>query len=130
MATSIIPELRSDPINAVKSGLPVRRFDEIQEMLDVPDERLLKILGISKSTLIRRRKRSVFTQAESEHLARLAQILDHAVEVLGDVDSARTWLTKSKLGLGWKVPLDHMETEQGAREVDDLLSRIKYGVAS
>ena len=35
-----------------------------------------------------------------------------------------------QVGLGGAVPLDYAETELGAREVEDLLSRIEYGVYS
>ncbi|HWH91978.1 MAG TPA: MbcA/ParS/Xre antitoxin family protein, partial [Candidatus Binatia bacterium] len=31
-------------------------------------------------------------------------------------------------GLGGAVPLDYASTETGAREVEDLLGRIKYSV--
>jgi uncharacterized protein (DUF2384 family) len=39
-------------------------------------------------------------------------------------------LKHPQYGLGGAVPLDYAETEVGAREVDNLLGRIDYGVYS
>jgi uncharacterized protein (DUF2384 family) len=46
------------------------------------------------------------------------------------VNKARVWLKFPQRGLGGAVPLDYAETEVGAREVDNLLGRIDYGVYS
>ena len=56
--------------------------------------------------------------------------MGRAVEVLESMDHARQWLTSPQLGLGGSVPLEYAETEVGAREVEDLLGRIEYGVYS
>jgi putative toxin-antitoxin system antitoxin component (TIGR02293 family) len=51
-----------------------------------------------------------------------------AVELMESEESARQWLASPQFGLGGAVPLDYAETEIGAREVEDLLGRIEYGV--
>jgi len=48
--------------------------------------------------------------------------------VFGDAEKARAWLKHPQVGLGGAVPLDYASTETGAREVEDLLGRIKYSV--
>jgi putative toxin-antitoxin system antitoxin component (TIGR02293 family) len=53
-----------------------------------------------------------------------------AVEVLESVEGARRWLNAPQVGLGGAVPLEYAESELGAREVEDLLGRIEYGVYS
>ena len=53
-----------------------------------------------------------------------------AVEVMESEDNARQWLTSPQVGLGGAVPLEYAETEVGAREVEDLLGRIEFGVYS
>jgi putative toxin-antitoxin system antitoxin component (TIGR02293 family) len=53
-----------------------------------------------------------------------------AVEVLESEENARQWLTSPQFGLGGEVPLEYAGTEVGAREVEDLLGRIEYGVYS
>ena len=58
------------------------------------------------------------------------RLLKQAEDVFGDVESARTWMTTKQPGLGKAVPLDFAGTEIGAREVENLLGRIEYGVYS
>jgi putative toxin-antitoxin system antitoxin component (TIGR02293 family) len=53
-----------------------------------------------------------------------------ATEVLETKENARRWLGSAQVGLGGAIPLDYAETEVGAREVEDLLGRIEYGVYS
>ena len=61
---------------------------------------------------------------------RAADLLEFQVATLGDVESARSWMTTKQPGLGKAVPLDFARTEIGAREVENLLGRIEYGVYS
>jgi putative toxin-antitoxin system antitoxin component (TIGR02293 family) len=56
--------------------------------------------------------------------------MGRAVDVLGSQEVARRWLTHPQFGLGGAAPLDYAETEAGAREVENLLGRIEYGVYS
>jgi putative toxin-antitoxin system antitoxin component (TIGR02293 family) len=61
---------------------------------------------------------------------RYQRLLEKADDIFGDVASARAWLTHKQPGLGGAVPLDFARTEIGAREVENLLGRIEYGVYS
>ena len=45
-------------------------------------------------------------------------------------ESAAEWLKTPNLSLGDKTPLEYADTEVGAREVENLLGRIDYGVYS
>lgn len=58
----------------------------------------------------------------------IQSLLARAVEVLQDKDEALHWLNTPKKALGGKVPLDLAETQVGADEVKDLLSKIEHGV--
>jgi putative toxin-antitoxin system antitoxin component (TIGR02293 family) len=117
-------------IDVLRVGLPVHELDELRARLDVPMERLSAMLGISKSTLHRRKTGGRLAPAESDRLVRFARLLGKAIEVLESEESARRWLTSPQIGLGGAVPLEYAETEVGAREVEDLLGRIEYGVYS
>jgi putative toxin-antitoxin system antitoxin component (TIGR02293 family) len=96
----------------------------------MPFEQLAAKLSISRSTLQRRKTNGRLSPDESDKVMRFARLLEHATDVFGDVDKARAWLKFPQRGLGGAVPLDYAETEIGAREVDNLLGRIDYGVYS
>jgi putative toxin-antitoxin system antitoxin component (TIGR02293 family) len=87
-------------------------------------------LSISKATLHRRKAGGRLGPAESDGVVRIARLMGKAVEVMESEENARQWLTSPQLGLGGAIPLDYARTEVGAREVEDLLGRIEYGVYS
>ena len=61
---------------------------------------------------------------------RISNLYDRAIEVLGDQERAEAWLKKPNKALGMKTPLQYADTELGAREVENLLGRLEYGVFS
>ena len=68
--------------------------------------------------------------SRADRLVRFAKLMGKAIEVFDTTENARRWLTSPQIGLGGALPLDYAETEVGAREVEDLLGRIEYGVYS
>ncbi len=117
-------------IKIIRSGLPVQELAALQAGLGVPMDKLAPKLGMSRATLHRRKAQGRLDPGESDRVLRFARLLGKAVEVMEGEDAARRWLTSPQAGLGGAVPLDYAETEVGAREVEDLLGRIEYGVYS
>lgn len=120
----------SDLIEAVKAGLPIRTFRALADALDVSDAELARLAGISGTTLTRRKRAGALASEESERVLRLARLLHRAAEVFGDTGAAADWLKTPNWALGDVAPLEYAETEIGAREVENLLGRIAYGVYS
>lgn len=117
-------------IEVLRGGLPMQELNDLQASLDVPINKLLPVLGISKATFHRRKAKDRLDPAESERVVRFAKLMGKAIEVLESEEDARQWLTSPQFGLGGVVPLEYARTEVGAREVEDLLCRIEYGVYS
>lgn len=120
----------SDLIRQIQKGLRFSELETLQNSIDLPFEQLAAKLAISRSTLQRRKAAGRLSPDESDKVMRLSRLLEHATKVFGDVEKARAWLKHPQYGLGGAVPLDYAETEIGAREVDNLLGRIDYGVYS
>jgi putative toxin-antitoxin system antitoxin component (TIGR02293 family) len=133
-ATPDFPELAAEEpsglVSAVREGIPTSRFDALKELLDVPVTALAEVVGITPSTLSRRRKRGAFNKDESERILRIARIVLRAEDVLDDIENARKWLTEPARALGGEPPLEFADTEPGAREVERLLIRLEHGVYS
>ena len=117
-------------IRKIQKGLRFSELETLQTSIGMPFEQLAAKLCISRSTLQRRKAAGRLSPDESDKVLRFARLLEHARDVFGDVDKARAWLKHPQYGLGGTVPLDYAETEIGAREVDNLLGRIDYGVYS
>ncbi len=125
--------LRDDPstvIGRIRRGLPMAEFRTLADWLQVTDEELAPLLGISRATLHRRRKAGSLEAPESEKLVRFARLLSRAGEVFESEDAAREWLKSPAYAFGGESPLSFADTEIGAREVEALLGRLEHGVFS
>jgi putative toxin-antitoxin system antitoxin component (TIGR02293 family) len=120
----------SEIVSTVRKGLPTERFGVLRKMLDVSSGTLAEVVGITQSTLSRRRKRGAFDKDESERILRVARLVARAVDVLDGLENARKWFTEPARGLGGECPLAFADTEPGAREVERLLIRLEHGVYS
>ena len=114
----------------VRTGLPYSALEALAERLNAPVGELSDTLGVPARTLARRRRAGRLTAAESDRLVRLGRIVALAVEVLGDRAKAARWLRQPNRALGQLVPLHHLDTDLGAREVETVLLRIEHGVYS
>jgi len=114
----------------VKTGLPVAELDALRALLGLTVENLAGRIGISIATLSRRRHSGQPLDAgHSDRVLRFARLFRLAAELYdGDEDAARAWLSKPARALDGETPLDHAETEAGAREVENLIGRLEHGV--
>ena len=69
-------------------------------------------------------------KSPDDHLYYRARILKLATHVLCGRDLAEEWLNEPQFGLDEKIPIEMMKTKEGAKEVEELLYRIEYGVLS
>jgi putative toxin-antitoxin system antitoxin component (TIGR02293 family) len=119
-----------DLISMLKQGLSTDLFSKVATCLRVSERQLADTVDITISTLTRRKRTGRLTAAESERLYRLIRVYNRAVNVLGSEESAQTWIITPIHALGWKSPFEYVDTEIGAREVENILGRLEHGVIS
>ena len=117
-------------IRKIQKGLRFTELETLQNSIDLPFEQLAAKLSISRSTLQRRKAAGRLSPDESDKVIRYSRLVRQAADFFGDIEKARAWLKHPQYGLGGAVPLDYARTEAGAREVENLLGRMKYGVYS
>ncbi len=117
-------------IRKIQKGLRFTELETLQNSIDLPFEQLAAKLSISRSTLQRRKAAGRLSPDESDKVIRYSRLVRQAADFFGDIVKARAWLKHPQYGLGGAVPLDYARTETGAREVENLLGRMKYGVYS
>lgn len=66
---------------------------------------------------------------EADHEIESAVLL-RALEVFGDSGRALKWMRESNPALNGGTPIRAIQTEEGRRQVLDILGRIEYGVIS
>lgn len=111
-------------------GLDFREFEALRRQLDLSLEELSARLGLSRATVEKRKATGRLTPDESGKVVCFARLLGHAVHLLGGLEEARRWLKAPQRGLHGAVPLDYARTDLGAREVENLLTRLDYGIKS
>lgn len=114
----------------IHKGVAYKSVERFRELTHLPEARFQSVTGIPARTWTRRKKLGKFTAEESERIARIARIFEHAESVLGSKDAAAKWLEEPNLGLGEEAPIEAASTELGAKEVEELLARIEHGVYS
>jgi len=114
----------------VLNGFPFSVFEALQKEVDLSQDQLSSILGISTRTLTRRKNRNHLNSVESNLLYRVARVLVCAVTVFGDIEKARVWLKRPNRGLDGEIPFNLLNTDIGSQQVEDVLNRIKYGIYS
>ena len=115
----------------VRRGLPATSITALAGKLHIANSALSQKLGIPQRTLTRRLSQaSALTPAESDRIVRMARVFATAVELIGDQEKATEWLRTPNRALAGERPLDQLDTDPGARMVEDILGRIAYGVYS
>jgi len=120
-----------DQIAHIKAGFTINEVLDLISNLDITEKHLASVVGLSTSTLAIRKKSGRFKAIESERIMRVNRIFSRALEVFNqDKTMAKRWVKSPAKALGNKAPIDFIETDIGAREVENLLGRIEYGVYS
>ncbi len=121
------PEL----VTLTRKGFPVGALTSMAKELKLPVTAVAKVVGITERTLSRRiAEKGRLSAHESDRLVRLARVFAHAVDVLESGESASKWLQIPNRALGGDVPLELLDTDTGAAQVDVILGRIEYGIFS
>jgi putative toxin-antitoxin system antitoxin component (TIGR02293 family) len=113
---------------AVERGLPKAALRNVARRVfaDASGQRSLIYEAIPEATYKRRRDR--LSHKESERTERLARVVAMAEEVWQDREQARRFLTSPHAEIGGKTPLEAALTELGARQTEEILARILYGL--
>lgn len=123
---SSLDELR----RAVDAGLPYASLEAVMIKYGLAREEAAALLRLPQRTIARRKKEQRLRADESDRLLRLARVVAGAAEVLGSEQKAVKWLRTSNRALGNQVPLELLDNDIGALQVEEVLGRIAHGVVS
>jgi putative toxin-antitoxin system antitoxin component (TIGR02293 family) len=114
--------------DAVERGLPKATLRIVVQHVfpDAADQRAMMYRIVPEATFKRRRER--LSPAESERTERLARVVAIAEDVWQDRNQARRFLTTPHPEMGGKTPVDAALTELGARQAEEVMARIVYGL--
>jgi putative toxin-antitoxin system antitoxin component (TIGR02293 family) len=113
----------------IRSGLPAASALAFKAALDLTNEQLASVLGVSPRTVARLDPaRSHLDPVSGDRLVRSARLFAIAEEVMEEAHAAARWLKSPQRALGGAVPLELAQTDVGSRAVEALLGRMEHGV--
>ena len=112
---------------AIREGFPPAVVEVLMRASGLTLRELARALDLSARSLQRRRSSGRLARYESDRLYRLARIVALADEFLGDHEKTVRWLKRPNRALGGMTPVEALDTELGARQVENILGRIAYG---
>jgi putative toxin-antitoxin system antitoxin component (TIGR02293 family) len=114
--------------DAVERGLPKATLRNVVRRVytDISEQRAMMRRIVPEATFKRRRER--LSPAESERTERVARVVATAEDVWQDREQAKRFLTTPHAEIGGKSPLDAAMTELGARQAEEVMARILYGL--
>jgi putative toxin-antitoxin system antitoxin component (TIGR02293 family) len=139
---AVVEELGGEPVmgrslrteadlrEAIREGFPQTVVEELMRAAGITLKELAASVDLSARSLQRRRREGRLARHESDRLYRLARIVALAKQYLGDEEIAIRWLKRPNRALGGRPPLEVIDTEIGARSVENVLGRIAYGGVS
>lgn len=114
----------------VLAGIPAQAARALALSTQTTLTYLQEVAGIDPSTFARRvRTKARLKLDESDRIVRIARIAAHAVETLGR-ESGLAWLRERNAALGDRIPIELLQTDVGATQVEQVLGRIDFGVFS
>lgn len=115
---------------AVRDGLPARAVRSLAEKTSTTLTQLQEVARIDRSTFARRaRSHTRLKSDESDRIVRVARIAALAIDAMGRGDGL-AWLHEPNRALGNRMPITLLDTDVGARQVEQILGRIEHGVIS
>ena len=115
-------------LETVESGVPLATMSTFSETSGIPLKDLYEVVIPARTLKHRRARREPLSRDESDKLARLVRIFDHAVKVFSGIERARIWLEEPKKRFANRTPIEMLRTDVGGRLVEEFLVQIDEGM--
>lgn len=114
----------------VRHGLPIGVLDAMLEGSVIEAAEVFGWIIPRRTLAHRQKKKQRLSLEESNRISRVARIFALALDTFGNDEKARRWLRKPLRQLGGRTPMQALETELGAHQVETILGRIGHGIAA
>jgi putative toxin-antitoxin system antitoxin component (TIGR02293 family) len=119
-----------DLVEAIEGGLPVAAIESVIRDGTFSAGEIYELVLPRRTLTHRKEKRQPLTAGESDRLTRAVRLAARAEEAIGNAEKAARWLRKPNRALLGKRPLDLLESDVGARMVEQVLGRIEHGLGA
>jgi putative toxin-antitoxin system antitoxin component (TIGR02293 family) len=108
-------------------SLPWSAVAGFSTRLGIEPADLLRLIGISERTAVRRKAEGYLKPDEADRLLRVGRVFEEATRIFGAEERAAGWLNQPSPFLYNVTPLSLLDSDGGAQAVSEELGRIDYG---
>jgi putative toxin-antitoxin system antitoxin component (TIGR02293 family) len=108
-------------------SVPWSAVNAFGKRLGVEPAVLLKLIGITERTALRRKAEGYLKPDEADRLLRIGRVLEEATRVFGEESRAAGWLSDPSPMFYNASPLQFLDSDGGTQAVMQELIRIDYG---
>jgi putative toxin-antitoxin system antitoxin component (TIGR02293 family) len=119
-----------DLLEAIEGGLPIAAIESVIRDGTFSAGEIYELVLPRRTLTHRKEKRQPLTAEESDRLTRAVRLAARAEEAIGNAEKAARWLRKPNRALLGKRPLELLESDVGARMVEQVLGRIEHGLGA
>jgi putative toxin-antitoxin system antitoxin component (TIGR02293 family) len=113
----------------IQKGVPYSLFDVIQDYTPLDEKDWTKILDLSIKSIQRyKQSEKHFGRLQSEKIIEMAEVTNIGLDVFGDMDKFKLWLSTPNFALGKLKPIELLKDSYGKEMVIGELTRINYGI--
>jgi len=115
-------------VERIRSGIPAAAFRTLADRLGVSQNELAIKLRVATRTLTRLAgEQKLLPPDITEKVLRAARLMAKARMIFSDDLSVVTWLNTEAPSLNGEKPIDLLDTDVGAAEVEGLILGLAYG---
>jgi putative toxin-antitoxin system antitoxin component (TIGR02293 family) len=115
--------------NITSTPLRYNTIEEIAERFQLDSNLRQQIFGISPRNQARLRKdNAILNPLVVDRFNRFNRITQQAINLFEDTDRALKWLRTPKNSLSGITPLASLSNDEGAKQVEEILYRVEYGI--
>lgn len=119
-----------DLIKSTREGVTRDTLYSVAKYMGITLEEMASLLHTTYRNVVRKDANEHLDPLKSEKIIELAKFAQFGIEVLGNQENFKTWLRSDIMALGFKKPLEYLDTSFGVTMVTNILGRIQYGVYS
>jgi putative toxin-antitoxin system antitoxin component (TIGR02293 family) len=125
-------DIRSDFdfVRLVQDGLPTAVLEALVKRGELTPQEVEKYIIPRRTLAHRKRRHQPLSREESDKLARVARIFAIAPDTFQDRQKASAWMRRSNRELQGAAPVELLDTDSGARVLEQMLERIAHGIFS
>lgn len=108
--------------------MPWSSIKTFSKRLGIEPAELLRLIGITERTALRRKTEGFLKPDEADRLLRIGRILKEATRIFGEEERAAGWLSDPSPFFYDGPPLLFLDSDGGTQAVMEELGRIDYGI--